>query len=143
VLLRACRPGFQRKPELPIPQQAKDVVKLAKSYLPEENPPTSRLAPNDCSSFVQSVYRANGIKLPRTAARMAEQGTGVAADGLRMGDLVFFSGARGGRKVGHVGIFVHNGIFIHVPEGKVGAQLESLHIDYYRQRFLCARRVID
>ena len=133
----ACRPR-ERRPE--VPQAAKDVVKTAKSYLPEEG--STRAPPRDCSSFVQQVFRAHGIKLPRTAAQMAKVGRGVGSRDLRMGDLVFFSGSHRNLRVGHVGIYIHNGIFIHVPEGKEGAQLESLYIDYYRKRYLCARRVI-
>jgi cell wall-associated NlpC family hydrolase len=59
-----------------------------------------------------------------------------------MGDLVFFSGEKVGRGVGHVGIYVNNGIFIHVSRPDVGARMESLFNDYYRVRYLTARRLI-
>jgi cell wall-associated NlpC family hydrolase len=60
-----------------------------------------------------------------------------------MGDLVFFSGEKISRIVGHVGIYVNNGIFIHLSQPKIGVRMESLYSDYYRQRYLTARRLIE
>jgi cell wall-associated NlpC family hydrolase len=52
-------------------------------------------------------------------------------------------GQDGGRKVGHVGIYVNNGIFIHQANPGEGVRMESLFSDYYRKRYLRARRVIN
>jgi cell wall-associated NlpC family hydrolase len=60
-----------------------------------------------------------------------------------MADLLFFSGAKGGRKVGHVAIYVNNGIFIHQANPGEGVRQESLYSDYWRKRFLTGRRLID
>jgi cell wall-associated NlpC family hydrolase len=56
--------------------------------------------------------------------------------------LLFFSGAGGGFHVGHVAIYVNNGIFIHQANPGEGVRMESLYSDYYRKRYLKARRII-
>ena len=56
----------------------------------------------DCSGFVQVVYKANGISLPRDTRQQVNEGTDVAYGALQTGDLVFFfrNGAH------HVGIYI-------------------------------------
>ncbi len=124
------------------PPLAKAVVRTARSYLPEEE--KGRPAPKDCSDFVRKVFAENGLQLPRASAEMASLGRAVrSSKDLRMGDLVLFSGEKAGRTIGHVGIFVGNGIFIHQAKSEAGVVMESLFSDYYRKRYLGARRVID
>jgi cell wall-associated NlpC family hydrolase len=60
-----------------------------------------------------------------------------------MADLLFFSGAGGGSRVGHVAIYINNGIFIHQANPGEGVRMESLYSDYWRKRYLKARRMID
>ena len=62
---------------------------------------------------------------------------------LRMGDLIFFAGKNGGKKIGHVGIYVNNGIFIHQANPGEGVRQESMFSDYWRKRYLRARRILD
>lgn len=141
--LAGCAGGARRgrRPEPPPSALAKAVVRTARSYLPEEE--MGRPAPRDCSDFVGRVFAEHGIRLPRTAGAMARLGEPVAASSdLRMADLLFFAGRRGGRRVGHVGLYIHNGIFIHQSDAGEGVRLESLYSDYYRRRYLAARRVI-
>ncbi len=141
-VLGACAaPRPRRVPPPPSPL-AKAVIRTARSYLPEED--ARRAPPVDCSDFVGRVFRAHGVSLPRTSRAMARAGRPVAsADDLRMGDLLFFSGSRGGRRVGHVAIYVGNGIFIHQANPGEGVRMESLYSDYYRRRYLKARRVVN
>lgn len=142
LLPSGCAARRPVKPK-PAPTKAKAVVRTARSYLPEETT-GKRKTPKDCSDYVQRVYSENGLKLPRTAVEMSLLGKRIkSSKDLRMGDLVFFSGDRVSRIVGHVGIYVNNGIFIHVSRPEVGARMESLFSDYYRKRYLTARRVID
>ncbi|MBI4057368.1 MAG: C40 family peptidase [Elusimicrobia bacterium] len=125
----------------PLSSLAKAVVRTAKKYLPEEGVPHP--SPLDCSDFVDKVFSAHGMKLPRTAAAMSIVGERIKnSKELRMGDLVFFSGSRRNRIVGHVGIYVNNGIFIHFSRPEVGVTMESLYSDYYRKRYLMVRRVL-
>jgi cell wall-associated NlpC family hydrolase len=66
---------------------------------------------------------------------------------IRPGDLVFFTGRNArSKKVGHVGIVVDSGkngnfIFIHASTSK-GVTVTSSTEDYYRERYLSARRVV-
>ena len=84
------------------------------------------------------------VPLPRNSEAMAIEGEEVSSSkSLRMADLVFFSGAKGGRKIGHVAIYVNNGIFIHQANPGEGVRMESIDIDYYRKRYKLARRIIE
>jgi cell wall-associated NlpC family hydrolase len=66
----------------------------------------------DCSGFVKYVYSKIGIDLPRTSNSQAKIGTYVTADQLQPGDIVCFGY---GSYIGHVGIYVGDGQFIHAP----------------------------
>ncbi|MCR4296830.1 MAG: C40 family peptidase [Elusimicrobia bacterium] len=138
-----CGGGKARRAGPPPPTpECKAVVRTAKSYLPEEE--KDRPLPKDCSDFVGKVFAENKIKLPRHSAAMAIEGEEVASvRGLRMADLVFFAGKNGGRRIGHVGIYINNGIFIHQANPGEGVRQESMHSDYWRKRFLRARRILD
>lgn len=140
TLAAGCAARRPKRPA-PVPELAKAVMRTARAYLPEENPKAK--TPKDCSDFVDQVFAANGLALPRTAVGMSIVGTRIkSAKDLRMGDLVFFSGSKPNRIVGHVGIYDNNGIFIHLPDKGTGVRMESLYNDYYRKRYLSARRVI-
>ncbi len=133
--------GERRRAPRPVPAKAKAVVRTARTWLPEEE--KKRPLPKDCSDYVGKVFRENGIKLPRSSEQMAEEGEALeSSKDLRMSDLVFFSGADAGRGIGHVGIYVNNGIFIHQANPGEGVRMESLYSDYYRKRYKTARRII-
>lgn len=140
--LAACRAAPVRHAHPPATALGKALIRTARSYLPEEE--KGRPTPKDCSDFVDRVFREHGVRLPRTSEAMSELGEPVASSAdLRMGDLLFFSGAKGGRKVGHVAIYVNNGVFIHQANPGEGVRMESLYSDYYRKRYLRARRVVN
>lgn len=68
----------------------------------------------DCSGLVQYVFRAAGVSLPRVAQAQYDAGPAVPTGGVVVpGDLVFFGD--GPNDVGHVGIFVGQGLMVDAP----------------------------
>ncbi|MFZ5775942.1 MAG: NlpC/P60 family protein [Thermodesulfobacteriota bacterium] len=92
----------------------------------------------DCSGLTMTVYRLNGLRLPRHSVAQFEAGQPVHRRELRPGDLVFFA-TNGGDTVSHVGIYAGNDRFIHAPEQGKSIQYGSLASDYFESRFLGGR----
>jgi gamma-D-glutamyl-L-lysine dipeptidyl-peptidase len=74
----------------------------------------------DCSGFVKTVYRLNGIELNRDASQQAQMGTevnvGATFENSRTGDLLFFGQKGTGdrpERVTHVGLYLGDRMFIH------------------------------
>jgi hypothetical protein len=78
---------------------------------------------NDCSGFVMSVYRTQGVSLPHSSRAQSGLGRRVPKGELQPGDLVFFKTNRGTR-VNHVGIYTGGGKFIHASSG--GGKVQRL-----------------
>lgn len=93
----------------------------------------------DCSGYVQYVFNANGITLPRTSREQYTVGTKVSKSNLKPGDLVFFNTSGSG--VSHVGIYIGDGLFIHSGTTK-GVVIAELFGSYWPQYYLGARRVL-
>ena len=91
----------------------------------------------DCSGFVQYVFKASGISLPRVAADQYKLGTPVSRNELRPGDLVFFQTYAPGAT--DVRIYIGGGRTIGSASEGVGIQ--SLSDSYWSKRYLGARRV--
>ncbi len=93
----------------------------------------------DCSGFVQYVYKAYGIQMPRVSADQALVGRKVGFYNLIPGDLVFFD-TRGdvNDNVSHVGIYIGEGSFIHASSGKnaMRVTISSFDSAYYKGAFL-------
>jgi cell wall-associated NlpC family hydrolase len=88
----------------------------------------------DCSGFVRYVYAHFGVTLPHSSYAQFGDGRRVRRGALRPGDLVFFD------SVGHVGIYVGNGRFIHAPHTGTRVSVEPLR-GWYSARFSGARRI--
>jgi len=87
----------------------------------------------DCSGFVTLLYdKIYGKELPRTSRDMAENVKRKYENQLKEGDLVFFS--FGGRNIDHVGIYLHNGKFVHVSTRK-GVIISNLSDSWYSKYF--------
>ncbi len=99
----------------------------------------------DCSGFVQFIYKNFKINLPRSSAEQAQVGKVVARsmDFSKMlpGDLLFFS--RGGRQVGHAGIYLGEGKMIHASNHRNGVTITDLRQSYYEGTFVVAKRVFE
>ena len=91
----------------------------------------------DCSGLTMTVYRVNGLNLPRNSRQQYRAGSPIARHSLRPGDLVFFNTS--GRGVSHVGIYTGGGEFIHAPKSGRTIQAESLSNGYFGSRFVGAR----
>lgn len=93
----------------------------------------------DCSGLTMTVYRLNGLELPRNSRSQFSSGTPVHKEGLRTGDLVFFS-TRHRHRVSHVGVYTGDGKFIHAPGRGKRIRVSSLDNRYFRRRYMGARR---
>ena len=93
----------------------------------------------DCSGYVSHIYKQFGVNLPRSSSDMFGQGQSVAKGDLQVGDLVFFKTTAA--KVGHVGIYIGNGEFVHSSTSK-GVIVTNLNDPYYwGKRYVGAKRV--
>jgi cell wall-associated NlpC family hydrolase len=82
------------------------------------------------------VYAQVGVSLPHyTVAQWEYPGSvAVSRDQLEPGDLVFFDG------LGHVGIYIGNGEFIHAPHTGTVVSIDSLS-GWYASTFDGGRRI--
>jgi cell wall-associated NlpC family hydrolase len=81
---------------------------------------TSPASGFDCSGFTRFVYAHFGVALPHASGAQFALGRRVSRGGLRPGDLVFFDG------LGHVGLYVGGGRFIHAPHTGSRVEIDSL-----------------
>lgn len=97
----------------------------------------------DCSGFVYAVYRNFGIALNRSSAAMeANDGIDVDKNELEAGDLVFFDNDGSGT-IDHVGIYMHDGYYIHSSSGKTtGVIISNLYDSYSTKTYAGAKRVL-
>ena len=94
----------------------------------------------DCSGFVQYVFNAHGISIPRTSSSQYYELTRkVSKSNLQPGDLVFFNTS--GKGVSHVGLYIGDGKFIHSAASK-GIVIADLFSNYWMNLYLGARRVL-
>ncbi|MDB5054416.1 MAG: hypothetical protein JWM44_2466 [Bacilli bacterium] len=94
----------------------------------------------DCSSFTKFIFAKEGINLIWGSNAQSKQGTYVNKNNLQKGDLIFFSVGTPG-KIGHVGIYIGNGKFIHNTTGSVyGVTIGDLK--NYQKRYITARRIL-
>jgi cell wall-associated NlpC family hydrolase len=88
----------------------------------------------DCSGFIMYVYAKVGVSLPHNAAAQYGHGTPVDRSQLQPGDLVFFNG------LGHNGIYIGGGNFIHSPHTGDVVKISSL-TGWYDSTWVGARRL--
>jgi cell wall-associated NlpC family hydrolase len=88
----------------------------------------------DCSGFVMYVFAQVGVSLPHNAAAQYGYGMPVSRDQLQAGDLVFFNG------LGHIGIYIGGGQFIHAPHTGDVVKISSM-TGWYASTYVGARRL--
>jgi len=94
----------------------------------------------DCSGFTTYVYKHFGISLNRTSRDQIKNGVAIEKSNLQPGDLVIFND-EANKKIGHVGIYIGDGNFIHASNPKDGVKITTLLTGYYNVRYVGARRV--
>ena len=92
----------------------------------------------DCSGLTYWCHKQLGISIPRTSLAQSKSGKSVSKSNLQLGDLVFFKTTSA--EVGHVGMYVGNGQFIHAPNKSKPVKYDSLDSSYYKSRYVRARR---
>lgn len=93
----------------------------------------------DCSGLVYYLYEQFGYRLQRVAADQAKQGVEVSHDELMPGDLLGFYTSS--KYVGHIGIYVGKGYYVHAMGSAYGVVLTPLDSDYSKRDYT-ARRII-
>lgn len=102
----------------------------------------------DCSGFTIHVFKEFGYSLGASSRSQYVQGEEIdQKSDILPGDLLFFGGRAGGKRVGHVGIAVDYDpetdevTFIHSATSG-GVRIDSTSAPYYKRRYIGARRVI-
>ncbi len=90
----------------------------------------------DCSGFVMYVFSRVGVSLPRVVSAQYTIGRPVSRPALAPGDIVFFD------RLGHNGIYLGRGRFIHSPHSGDVVKISSIHDSWYSSRWVGARRVL-
>jgi peptidoglycan DL-endopeptidase CwlO len=92
----------------------------------------------DCSGLVAYVYAQVGVSLPHytVAQYNYSNSVSVSRSQLEPGDLVFFYG------LGHVGIYVGGGNFIHAPHTGSVVRIDSLNGAGYSSAYVGAKRIL-
>lgn len=92
----------------------------------------------DCSGFTMYVMNKMGVDLPHGAIAQSGMGSQVSKSALKEGDLVFFKTDE--KRIGHVGIYIGGGRFIHASSGKGEVMISNLNT--YQAKYVTARRVL-
>ena len=92
----------------------------------------------DCSGLVMYVYAQVGVSLPHYTVAQYDysDSVSVSRSQLEPGDLVFFAG------LGHVGIYVGGGNFIHAPHTGSVVRIDSLNSGWYASEYDGAKRIL-
>ena len=97
----------------------------------------------DCSGFTMYVYKHFGYSLSHSATAQSKVGTYVAKEDLQPGDLVFFLDYETMDGIGHCGIYIGDGEFIHASSGSgYCVKTSTLLSGSYYNRYATARRLI-
>lgn len=94
----------------------------------------------DCSGFTTYVYKHFGYSISRTGAAQAKNGKAVSKSEMQEGDLICFSNSSSSKRIGHVGIYIGGGKFIHAANSRKGVIISNVSGDGFY--FICARHII-
>ena len=89
------------------------------------------------------VYKHFGYSLSHSATAQSRVGTAVSKENLQPGDLVFFLDYETMDGIGHCGIYIGDGNFIHASSGSgYCVKISTLTSGSYLRRYASARRLI-
>lgn len=95
----------------------------------------------DNSGFIYYVLRENGfINCPRLTGEQAAMGTHTDYDGLKKGDLVFFSVDNSGN-ADFGGIYIGEGLMVYCPMPGQTVQTVDIRSDYWLNAFYIGVRL--
>lgn len=122
--------------------QVSSVVEYAKQYLgyPYVYGGTKPETGFDCTGFTYYIYNACGYSLSRSCSVQAQSGVAVSRGELQPGDLLLFNNTSDG-SIGHVGIYIGNGQFIHAANPRRGVVIDTIESGYYNTYYYLARRI--
>ncbi|WP_420468402.1 C40 family peptidase [Panacagrimonas sp.] len=92
----------------------------------------------DCSSLVQRMFRAVGLKMPRTTRQQVKLGRAVRRDQVIAGDLLFY---RFGPSGLHVAVYLDDNKVLHASTGE-GEVVVSELTRAWDRRLVAARRLL-
>ena len=125
--------------------QGKEVADLALKYkgykyvVGGKNPESGF----DCSGFTRYIYLQFGYSLGNTAASQNNIGVEVERSNLKEGDLILFYDEQK-IKIGHTGIYISNGDFIHSANPERGVVIDNINTNsYYNERYIVAKRIVE
>jgi cell wall-associated NlpC family hydrolase len=90
----------------------------------------------DCSGLVMYAYAQVGVSLPHSSYAQWAYGVPVSKADLQPGDIVFFDG------LGHEGIYIGGGEFIHAPHTGDVVRVGSLSEAWFADTWVGARRIL-
>ncbi len=94
----------------------------------------------DCSGLVYYTYQHFGYNINRVAQDQARNGVHVDPNNLQPGDILcFYSGSS---YIGHSGIYIGDGKFVHAQNSATGVVITDLS-GHYGQRGFEARRIVS
>lgn len=96
----------------------------------------------DCSGFVYYVFNSNGYSISRSLYAQSSTGTAVSKSELQPGDVVFFNNTSSG-SLGHVGIYIGDGMMVHAANSKRGVVTDTINSGYYNTYYYSARRIAN
>lgn len=152
----ATRPPPAPPPARPLPRDVAtegDIGRLADSLLgtaadylgtPYRFGGTDPTTGLDCSAFIQRVYRAHGLTLPRTSRQQVQLGLSVDPDqGLQPGDLLFF--ASNGSRIDHVALYTGENTIVHATSSGGGVRYDDLASSrgrWFTDHMVAVRRIL-
>ena len=90
----------------------------------------------DCSGLIVYAFAQFGVSLPHFTNSLFAMGVYVSRDQLQPGDLVFFDG------LGHMGIYIGGGQFIHAPHTGDVVKITSMNDPWAASTYVGARRIL-